>query len=168
MRKIKGKELSVSLPFGLGGIKLELDDKQQQAAWQLYVELVTRVTVQKLHPDHGMIREAMTSIYNVFEITRSILKSCGPDIVNGPESLGPIAIEILNKGLRPFLTEWHPRLKSYEDKRPPGVSQLEHERAWEHYQEIRDQLEKVRAGLSQYADILAYIAGAKPLHNESK
>lgn len=165
---IKATELSVSLPFGIGGIKLELDKAHRYAAWQLYVELVTRVAIQDLHPQYGLMREIMNSLYSFFEITRKILKDCGPEIVDGPHSLGPVAIEILNKGLRPFLTEWHTRLKVYEETRPSGMSQYEHERSWEYYKEMREALKQTQDGLRKYADVLAQIAGAKPIHNETK
>jgi hypothetical protein len=39
-------KVSLNLPFGLGGLEQtwEPNDDEQKAAWELYVELVTRTT----------------------------------------------------------------------------------------------------------------------------
>ncbi|RQH25906.1 hypothetical protein D4Z78_01585 [Okeania hirsuta] len=42
------KKVSVSLPFGLGSAEWEADLTERHAAWSLYVELVTRISVQPL------------------------------------------------------------------------------------------------------------------------
>jgi hypothetical protein len=158
---IKPIQLSVNLPFGLGGMTFIADEAQQKAAWALYVELVTRVAVQPLDENHGLLREALASLYSLFAITRTILRECGSEIANGPESLGPIAIEVLNKGLRPFLAEWHPRLESWEARRKEGTSKFDHEREWADFKEMRKALAATQAEMRIYADMLAKISGAK-------
>jgi hypothetical protein len=40
------KEVSVSLPFGIGSVKWQTNTTEREAAWSLYVELVTRIAVQ--------------------------------------------------------------------------------------------------------------------------
>ncbi|MCK4827516.1 hypothetical protein KA005_67930, partial [bacterium] len=35
----------------------EADESEQQASWELYVELVTRIAVQELKPGEGSLRE---------------------------------------------------------------------------------------------------------------
>lgn len=158
---IRAKELEVTLPFGIGKITFVADEVQQRAAWSLYVELETRVAVQELNPEHGLLREALSSLYLLFDITRTILKDVGPEVSDGEKSLGPIAIKVLNQGLRPFLSEWHPRLCDHEDRRPAGVSKLKHERSWEQYQELRAALTVLQRDLRIYADMLAQASGAK-------
>jgi hypothetical protein len=158
-KKIKAKKLTVGLPFNLGSLEFENDEAQQKAAWSLYVELSTRIAVQPLEEGEGILREALTSLYNVFGITRQILREAGPDIAKGPQSFGAIAIDVLNKGLRPFLVKWHPILKSYEEKKSSGKTTLEHEREWEHEKELRDELNKVRQQMVIYVEALAKIAG---------
>lgn len=159
--KIKATKLTVGLPFDLGSLQFENDDSQQKAAWSMYVELSTRIAAQPLHEDDGMLREALTSLYNVFGITRQILREAGPDVAKGPNSLGFVAIEVLNKGLRPFLTKWHSLLKAYEESKPAKVSALTHERAWDRAAELRRELEAVRGQMLIYIEALATIAGIK-------
>jgi len=158
-KKVKATRLSVGLPFGLGSLDFENDEAQQRAAWSLYVELSTRIAVQPLEEGEGVLREALTSLYRVFDITRQILRETGPDIAQGPQSFGAIAIDVLNKGLRPFMTKWHPMLKVWEEQKPANTTTLDHERNWEHEKELRDELNKVREQMGIYVDALAKIAG---------
>ena len=72
------KKVSVSLPFGLGSAEWQSDDTQRRAAWSLYVELVTRIAVQSLELDEGLLREALNSLYSLFGTTRQVLKDAGP------------------------------------------------------------------------------------------
>jgi hypothetical protein len=158
-KKVKATKLMVGLPFNLGSLELENDEAQQRAAWSLYVELSTRISVVPLENGTGILREALTSLYNVFNITRQILRDAGPEIAQGPNSLGAIAIDVLNKGLRPFLVKWHPLLKNYEERKTPDKTTVDHERDWEHAATLREELEQVRQQMMIYVDALAKIAG---------
>jgi len=160
-QKVKATKLTVGLPFNLGSLVLENDEAQQRAAWSLYVELSTRISTVPLEEGTGILREALTSLYNVFNITRQILREAGPDIAQGSNSLGSIAIAVLNQGLRPFLVKWHPMLKDYEEEKPANLSTVDHERAWEHAYEFREELEQVRQQMLIYIDALAKIAGVE-------
>ncbi len=44
----------------------------------MYVELVTRITVVELKPDEGLLREALNSLYSLFDTTRQILENTDP------------------------------------------------------------------------------------------
>jgi hypothetical protein len=57
------------------------------------------------------MREAMNSLYSLFGSTREILRKAGPTVGASHDSVGGIAIAVLNKGLRPFLSKWHPLLQ---------------------------------------------------------
>lgn len=158
-KKVKATKLTVSLPFGLGQLEFEPDEVQQRAAWELYVELTTRIAIQPLGSDEGLIREALSSLYSIFGATREILRQAGPSVAQGPISFGPVAIEVLNKGLRPFLAKWHPLLLAHEQARPLQVSARDHERSWEKASEFRQELTKVQEQMMIYAEALGRIAG---------
>jgi len=157
----KLKKVSVKLPFGIGGAEWEADPTERRAAWSLYVELITRIAVQPLEVDEGLLREALNSLYSLFAITRQILREAGPDVGASRESVGGIAIAVLNKGLRPFLAKWHPLLQAWEAQRPAQVSPKEHEQNWSEEPKLRNELESLRQELEQYANALATIAGVK-------
>jgi len=153
------KKVTLSLPFGIGGIEMEPDPTERNAAWELYVELVTRVAVQSLHPQEGLVREAMNSLYSLFGSTREILRKAGPSVGASHDSVGGIAIAVLNNGLRPFLSKWHPLLQEWEEKKPNGTSPQVHEKVWDKEMTVRGELDSLRGDLEQYANALAAIAG---------
>ena len=152
-------EVSVSLPWGIGSAKWQPDTTERAAAWQLYIELVTRVAVQPLDADAGLVREALNSLYSLFGSTREILRTAGPNVGASKESVGGIAIAVLNHGLRPFLSRWHPILQEWEAQKPQGVSAVAHEKGWELEPTLRQDLSQLRTGLEAYAHALAKIAG---------
>lgn len=155
------KSVTVSLPFGLGSASWEADPTEQNAAWELYVELVTRIAVQPLDAERGTVREALNSLYSLFGSTRDILRKAGPKVGASHESVGGIAIAVLNQGLRPFLSQWHPQLQAWEARQDATISPQEHEKTWEHEPAVRAELEDLRQELETYAHALATISGVQ-------
>jgi hypothetical protein len=162
------KLASVELDFlGIEGTWIS-DEVQQRAAWELYVELVTRVAVERLSDDDGLIREAYASLYSLFGETRAILKRSGPDIAvpagKSELSFAHVAIAVLNEVLRPFLASWHSRLLAHEQQRPNDRPAREHERAWSEYAAAREALRGIQDKMARYAELLADAAGVSPVH----
>ena len=143
----------------MGEAEWKADPKERNAAWELYVELVTRIAIQPLRADEGLLREALTSLYSLFDSTRQILRSAGPDIGTSNPSVAGIAITVLNRGIRPFLSRWHPPLSDWEARRDASVSPGEHERKWQEHDKLRGELETLRADLQSYAKGLTTLAG---------
>lgn len=152
-------KISVALPFDLGKAEWRPDDTERRAAWALYVELVTRISVQELPDDKGLVREALNSLYSLFGTTRHILRDAGPDVGACIPSVGGLAIGVLNNGLRPFLSKWHPMLLDWEGRKPVERSAKEHEHLWEHNTTFRSELRDLREELERYAVILGKAAG---------
>ena len=159
-----------SVEWGWLGIKgtWVADREQQTAAWEMYVELITRIAIQPLGDDEGLDREALSSLYSLFSETRRILKTHGPSVAEpvkkGTVSFGQLAVLVLNKLLRPFLSKWHPQLSAHEASRPANVSQLQHERNWnDQHQKFREELRELARRLRQYAALLAEAAGIEPI-----
>src|SRR5256885_13098048 len=139
------------------------DASQRAAAWELYVELVTRITVVELPPDQGLLRDALNSLHSLFDTTRRILRTHGPAVLERPETgaanVGSLALQVLNEEVRPLLAEWHPPLLDHETRRPLDVSLAAHERAWERSVELRRALFDLQTNLHGHARHLAAIAG---------
>jgi hypothetical protein len=98
--------------WGLAGLKLNVgfmeaefqpQDPDRAGAWELYVELLTRVTTQYLSPDHGDEQTALESVHSLFPLTREILKRHG----SGAGEFAKLAIPVLNQVVRPFTAKWH-------------------------------------------------------------
>jgi hypothetical protein len=172
-RQYKGMKIKFKIPF-LGEMEhtWEPDEAEIKAAWEMYVELVTRVSVVGLPSGEGLLREALSSLYTIFGTTRQILRSYGPSVAtpsgDSDISFGQIAVTVLNDVLRPFLTKWHPLLLDYENQRASGVSPVEHESAWPSREDARRELDGVRLMLRQYADLLASVAGVPSLVSKSE
>lgn len=165
-RKIlKVKKISANIPFGIGQVELETVETSRNAAWSLYVEMTTRIATQQLEDSQGLLREALNSLYALFGITRQILKDAGPDVGASPESVGGIATAVLNQGLRPFMSKWHPKLQMWEAQRPENVSPKEHEQNWLEEAQMRNELKRLGQNLEQYTNALAKIAGAPSLNS---
>lgn len=159
----------IGLPFGvgeIGGVWVP-DSRERDAAWEMYIELVTRVGVVELQEDEGLIREALVSLYSLFATTRDILRRYGPGVAQpGPGatvSFGHLAVGVLNHALRPVLAEWHPLLEDREHTRPENVSRLDWERSWDRHQDLRDTLDEVGTTLTVYAGLLGEVCNAKDL-----
>lgn len=168
MPKLTSVKVKLELP-GIGGIEgnWQPDENERKAAWEMYVELITRIAITELRPDEGLLREALSSLYILFGTTRGILREYGPSVAQpkGEDniSFGYLAVTILNVVLRPLLSKWHPLLLDYESKRDKTVSPLEHEKQWDRYEELRVELNKVRSALTEYANLLAEVADVPPL-----
>ncbi len=94
-----------SLKINLKFLQLEWKPKEadKNAAWELYIEMLTRVATQYLEPEHGDEETALKSIFELFEITRSIIKSHGRDCTEFTK----IAVVVLNQKIRPLTAKWH-------------------------------------------------------------
>ncbi|MFI6407105.1 hypothetical protein [Streptomyces sp. NPDC050548] len=142
-------------------------DAERSAAWELYLELVTRVSVEELSADEGFLREALSSLYTFFGTTRDILRRYGPDIAPplapGHVSFAVLAVTVLNRVLRPLLASWHPRLAAYESQRPEGRDPVAWEREWEHEEVLRRAISEVRSSLMSLARTLQEVAGVSDL-----
>ncbi|MER7679450.1 hypothetical protein [Streptomyces sp. NPDC096934] len=145
----------------------EPNDAERRAAWELYVELVTRVSVVPLRADEGLLREALTSLYSLFGTTRDVLRQHGPDVAepkrNGQYNFGYLAVAMLNFGIRPLLARWHPTLEDWESQRPADRSRRDHEGLCPQSEELRAALADTRRILTAYADLLASACGVPNL-----
>jgi hypothetical protein len=138
-----------SLRIKAGFLEMELvpRDEDKAAAWELYVEMLTRVATQPLEPGQGQEKAALDSVYQLFPLTREIIKKNGRHCIN----FAKIAVVVLNQIVRPFTTKWHPQLESGGATAPDKA------------QEFRDELRQLQNQLRQYARLLADLAGVEDL-----
>ncbi len=79
------------------------NEQDKTAAWELYVELITRVTTNKPGTFNGDEIAALSSIHSLFDISREIIKKHG----RHAQQFTKLAIIILNQIIRPFTSKWH-------------------------------------------------------------
>ena len=75
----------------------------RDAAWELYVEMLTRVVTQRLPTESGDETTALDSVSSLFPITREVLRRRGRGAINFTK----VAVPVLNQVVRPFTTKWH-------------------------------------------------------------
>ncbi len=127
--------------------EIAIDASDSDAAWELYVEMLTRVVTQPLPVETGDEETALDSVYSLFPITREVLRRRGRRAINFTK----IAVPILNQIVRPFTAKWH-------GKRLAGDLADEDIRS-----EFRDELATLQEDLRNYNRMLASIAGVEDL-----
>lgn len=117
-------------------------EADQLAAQSLHIELISRVTTQRLDYSQGVEAAALTSIFKLFEKTRSL---CSDHF--GCVTFEVVAWHILNVWVRPFTSRWHP------------IAEAGGLRALDTSDEFRAELEVVQDALVELDEVLGVIAG---------
>lgn len=136
--------LKITPPFL--SIEIHPRNADRKAAWDLYVELITRVSTQRLGPTQGDEAAALSSIHELFSLTRDIIKRHGPSCIN----FARIAVVILNQRVRPFTAAWHGHIL-----RGPLDTAAK--------TEFRNQLSDLQSELRNYTRLLADLANVEDL-----
>ena len=138
-------KIAVKAP--IGELQWEPKDADREAAWELYIELLTRIATQPLSADTGDEKVALDSIYSLFPVTRTVLKNKGRQCVRFTQ----VAIIVLNQVVRPFTAKWH-RLSIQGAFAEP-----------ERCRQFRAELEDLQKDLLTYTRMLADIAEVEDL-----
>lgn len=147
--------LKIKTPFL--DMEWEPKDDDKNAAWDLYIELLTRITTQPLDDTHGDEETALKSIYSIFPLTREVIKSNGRHCIEFTK----IAIVILNQRIRPFTAKWHKLSIN------PGFAPFD-EAGFKYCNkklclEFRKELTTLQNDLKKYTEMLADMAGVENL-----
>lgn len=122
-------------------------DEDKSAAWELYVELLTRIATQPLDETHGDEKTALESVFSLFGITRQVLKNNTRNCTEFTK----IAVVVLNQVIRPFTAKWH-RLSLQGAFADPAQQK-----------EFRKELALLQSALRKYTRMLADMAGVEDL-----
>lgn len=133
-----------------------LDDDHRSAGWRIFVELASRIATQPIEPDSGSIREALDSLYQLYDLIRCELKQLRPPERNKHSggSVEKIGLAILNGGLRAFLAKWHPLLSKWEEAKKS-------EAEWDRAADCRSELAELRQTLRSEAGALGELINIK-------
>lgn len=94
---------SIKINVKLAEMEFIYNDMDEKAAWEMYVEIITRILSSPLLYKNGDEKTALESIYTLFQTTRSLLKMYGRE----GQTFSKLAVVILNQIIRPFTTKWH-------------------------------------------------------------
>ena len=135
--------------LNLKAIELEVSfqEADKDAAWDLYVEMLTRIVTQPLPPEAGDEQAALDSVYSLAPATREILRHHGRASIQ----FSKVAVPVLNQIVRPFTAKWH---KESLD----GAFNYDAKRI-----QFRRELENLQVELRNYNRLLAEIASVEDL-----
>jgi len=164
-RERSGKEFEIDEAIiGIGNqrfkFKPNYDDKQ--IAYKLWVELNTRKLGVPIDFENDLIPEIYNSWYKFFTITRELIKEIPVIKIKKKRStrlLVEVAIDVLNEGLRPHLTQWQAQFRwwyknEYNKEENKLLTLQEVQKKFPHYDELIKDMKKVNQNLIKYSQIL--------------
>lgn len=150
----------VKLDVALGGVghaEFRPSVRDIQIAHQIWTELVTRKAAVPFDRDYDVVVEVYDSWYELFSRVRSLVAEIPGHLVREEEStreLVKIATDTLNKGLRPHLTRWQSKFRSWylENSDQLGAkSPQELQREFPQYDALINDLISVNRDLIDYS-----------------
>jgi len=138
-----------SLKINLKFLEMNWEPKEsdKDAAWELYIELLTRITTQPLPKEHGDEKTALDSVFSLFPLTRETIKKNKRDCIEFTK----IAVIVLNQVVRPFTAKWHKLSLAGAFKDAKKCNQF------------RKELSALQTKLRLYTKMLADMAGVEDL-----
>ncbi len=137
----------IKVNAAIAQVEISFVAADKDAAWELYVEMLTRIVTQPLPSRDGDDKTALDSVYSLFPITREILRRRGRKTIN----FSKVAIPILNQVVRPFTAKWH--RESLSDAFKDAQKRAK----------FRKELWALQTDLRKYNRMLADIAGVEDL-----
>ena len=137
----------IRLNLSVVALEIDFNENDRDAAWELYIEMLTRIVTQPLPAGSGDERAALDSVYSLFPTTRAILRRQGRNALQ----FSKVAIPVLNQVVRPFTAKWHGEslAGAFDD---PARRAL-----------FRAELALLQEDLRNYNRLLANIAGVEDL-----
>lgn len=161
----------IKLKYTLGGVEMEYEIVRNyqniEIAHKIYIELITRKAAIELEESKDVIVEVYNSWYSLFQITRNELKSFSGQLLkdnNTSNQLVKLLTDILNKGLRPHLTEYQAKFRKWYSEKLEENKSLSPQQIQAQYEEIEPlmkSMKEVNRTLIEYSAQLKKIIDGK-------
>lgn len=161
----------VKLKYSLGGTEVEYEISRNyqniEIAHKIYIELITRKASIEIEEDKDVIIEVYNSWYSLFQITREELKSIDGKLIKDNDAssqLVKLLTDILNKGLRPHLTEYQAKFRKWyseqlEENKNKSPQDIQSE--YDEIESLMASLKAVNRTLIAYSEQLKKIIDGK-------
>lgn len=170
--RIKRKSFEIDeAEIGIGNQKIKFKPNYEdiQIAYKLWVELSTRKIGLPIDFEDDVIIEIYNSWYEFFKLTRELIKDIPVSKIRKNEStkkLVNIAIDVLNKGLRPHLTLWQAKFRRWyqiemESEGGKNVTPQELQKTYPEYKKLIESMKEVNKRLIKYLETLKRIVMEK-------
>jgi len=156
----------VELTLGIGDSRIKYKIRRNyenlEIAHRIFIELITRKAAIPIDEINDVVKEIYDSWYSLFQITRyEIKKLSGKSLQKNDQSeeLIKMATDILNKGLRPHLTQYQAEFRKWfeeelDKSENTGKSPQEIQRNFHKYAELIESMKQVNTLLIEYKEQL--------------
>jgi hypothetical protein len=166
--KLRYDLVKVDIKLGnVGTAEFRPNKNDLQIAHKIWTELVTRKAAIPIDKDHDIIEEIYNSWYAMFQKVREFISDIPADLIRNNKStkeIVRIATQTLNEGLRPHLTRWQARFRTWSEAKKDKMMDMTPQEFQQEYPEYKDLIEdlmKVNGQLIQYAQELKKIVDKK-------
>ena len=152
------------LGIGNSKIKLSYNKKDQEVAYKLWVELSTRKIGIPFDEEHDVIVQVYDSWYEFFKIAREILKEIPAERIPYSNELINLSEQVLNEGLRPHLTKWQAKFRSWyknESNTTNNISPQELQKKFPDIDQLVSDLKNTNNHMIEYKRLMGEIAFKK-------
>lgn len=151
-------------PWGTVAITLRRSPEVVRLAHEAWTEISTRKAALPFDEEHDLIVEIYDSWYELFSELRRITRAVPAEQLRSSadaRQLVNVLVSVLNDGLRPHLTQWQARYRTWWDaerKARPSLEPQAAQRTYPQYAPLIADLEKVGKHLRTFTDSLHSVA----------
>lgn len=161
MNTFKTNTVHVSLPSGVG-LEINASKKDRELAWKLYTQIKTRIAVEEFNEEYDSLQFVNKSLYEVFGIIRNAISELPTTIIKDDHrDLLQLYFDILNEGIRPYLSKWHIPISHWnetETKKNPEQTLLEIERKFPNREAAIKDIKVMNKRMKDFSHILFKVA----------
>ncbi|MFH1982908.1 MAG: hypothetical protein ABIL58_13780 [Pseudomonadota bacterium] len=158
-----------SINLGIFKVGGDFSDEDRQCAWELYTEIITRLSVHgRITPSANifdefkgeLFNESLSSLYAFFKEMRGIMRKfpVGKIECANEYHLGKLTCSIMNDVLRPFLEKWQGKYRYWFDieaRKNPERSPFEVQMEFPHLEDFMTDWSNLRELMRSVAESLA-------------
>jgi hypothetical protein len=166
--KLRYDLVKVDINLGnVGKAEFRPNKNDLQIAHKIWTELVTRKAAIPIDKDHDVIEEIYNSWYAMFQKVREFISDIPADLIRNNKStkeIVRISTQTLNDGLRPHLTRWQARFRTWSESKKDEMMDMtpqEFQQKYPLYKDLIEDLMRVNGQLIQYAQELKKIIDRK-------
>jgi hypothetical protein len=147
----------------VGSAEFRPNKTDLQIAHKIWTELITRKAAIPIDKENDIIEEIYDSWYALFQKVREFISEIPAELIRKNKStkeIVRIATQTLNEGLRPHLTMWQARFRTWSSSKKDKMMDMtpqEFQKEYPQYKDLIDDLLKVNTQLMQYAQELKKI-----------
>lgn len=139
--------------------KIKPNHDTTRIAHQVWTELKTRKAAVPFDEQDDVILEIYDSWYSLFGIIRTLIKTIPAEHIKNnkdTKKLVNLLVDVLNLGLRPHLTKWQAKFRTWMKQQCENntLSPQEKQRSFPYYDELVKDLIKVNIELNKFSNAL--------------